>query len=122
MIEEKLIILLQIIIRLVVIKMLVAVGIGVHLATGVVASAEILHFLFGCVSPGVICLFFSGKCNQLHRCVFCKVASLQVVRIQVYRSAVYVSVRTDVGKTGVKRPMIIEQTSSHFHRFLVRVE
>ena len=75
MIEEKLIILLQIIIRLVVIKMLVAVGIGVHLATGVVASAEILHFLFGCVSPGVICLFFSGKCNQFHRCVFCKVAS-----------------------------------------------
>ena len=108
MIEEKLIILLQIIICLVVVIIFFAVGISVHFPARIVASAEFFHLLFCCVSPSMICFFFSGKCNELHRCVFCKITSLQVVRVQVHRSTVYVSVRTDIGKAGVKRPVVIE--------------
>ena len=102
--------------------MFVAVGVGIHFPARIISSSEFLHFLLRCISPGMISLFFSGKCNQFDGSVLCEISSLQIVRVEVYWSPVDISVRTDVGKTGVKSPVVVQQSSSYFHRFLVRIE
>lgn len=69
-----------------------------------------------------------GKCAlcrqgyQLDRSVVIVVPSLQVIGVQSHRRPVYISVCTDVGEPRVERPMIVDESRSHFHRLLVRME
>ena len=84
MVEKELIILLQIVIRLVGIIMFFIIVSGIHFPARIISSSEFLHFLLRCISPGMISLFFSGKCNQFDGSVLCEISSLQIVRVEVY--------------------------------------
>lgn len=121
MVEKELIILLQIVIRLVGIIMFFIIVPGIF-AARVIPSSVFFHFCFSSISPGMIRLFFSCECDQFDRRIFGEISPLQIVRVEIDGGTVNISVRTDVGKSGIECPVIVQQSGSHFYSFLVGVE
>ena len=107
MVEKELIILLQIVIRLVGIIMFFIIVSGIF-AARVIPSSVFFHFCFSSISPGMISLFFSCECDQFDRRIFGEISSLQIVRVEIDGGTVDVSVRTDVGKSGIECPVIVQ--------------
>ena len=122
MVKEQLVVLLHVVVCLVFVVVGCAVVVGIHISAGVVTATVLLHFFFAGIVPGMVGAFFAAESYQLDRSVVIVISALQVVRVQSYRCAVNVSVRTDVGQAGIKRPMVVDEPCTHFHRLLVCVE
>ena len=121
MVEEQLVVLLYIVVRLVIVVMqfpslfhqlmqvlyiiqaelvlveysTVHVG-GIHVSTRVVASSKQLHFCFGCIVPRMVSPFLPCKRNEFDGCVVGIISALQIVGIQIHRCPVDVAVCSDV--------------------------
>ena len=103
MVKEQLVVLLHVVVCLVFVVVGCAVVVGVHISAGVVTATVLLHFFFAGIVPGMVGAFFAAESYQLDRSVVIVISALQVVRVQSYRCAVNVSVRTDVGQAGIER-------------------
>ena len=101
--------------------MAVPVG-GVHESAGIVTPSVTFHLLLAGIVPCVVSALFAGKGYQFDGGIVIVVFSLQIIGVQSHRRPVYIPVRTDVGEPRIERPMIVDESRSHFHRLLVRME
>ena len=122
MIEQQLPVLLHIVVRLIVVEMHLSVLVGKHISARIVPSAILFHFLLRRIVPRMIGALLSGKGNQLNRSMVSIISPLQIVGIQSHRSPVNVSVGSDVRKSCIERPMVINQSASHVHGLLMRIK
>ena len=145
-VEQQLVILLRIVVGLVVIEMqctsfvrevmLLAVVVfiiffvvymavpvgGVHESAGIITPSVTFHLFLAGIVPCVVSALFAGKGYQFDGGIVIVVFSLQIIGVQSHRRPVYIPVRTDVGEPRIERPMIVDESRSHFHRLLVRME
>ena len=108
MIEKQLIILLHIVVYLIIIKVHLSVLIRIDISTRIVSSTILLHFFFRSIIPCMIRPFLSCERNQLDRSMVTVVSPLQIVGIKPHRCSINVSVRCNIGQTGIERPMVID--------------